>query len=86
MHIIWSLIIGLVVGALAKLVMPGKDPGGMIITILLGVAGAVVAHLIGRAAGWYGPDEPAGFVASILGAVVLLAGYRLVVSHRRAAV
>jgi uncharacterized membrane protein YeaQ/YmgE (transglycosylase-associated protein family) len=86
MHIIWSLLIGLVVGALAKLVMPGKDPGGMIITILLGVAGAVVAHLIGRAAGWYGPDEPAGFVASILGAVVLLAGYRLLVSRRRTTV
>ena len=81
MHIIWILLIGLVVGGLAKLVMPGKDPGGTIITILLGVAGAVVAHVIGRAAGWYASDEPAGFLASIIGAVILLAGYRFVVAR-----
>jgi uncharacterized membrane protein YeaQ/YmgE (transglycosylase-associated protein family) len=81
MHIIWTLFIGLVVGALAKLAMPGKDPGGIIVTIILGIAGAVAAHLIGRAAGWYTPDEPAGFLASIVGAVLLLAGYRLFVGR-----
>jgi uncharacterized membrane protein YeaQ/YmgE (transglycosylase-associated protein family) len=82
MHIIWVLVIGLVVGALAKLVMPGKDPGGVIITILLGIAGSFIANYIGRAAGWYAPDEPAGLITSIFGAVILLAGYRLV-THRR---
>lgn len=84
MHIVWTLIIGLVVGAIAKLVMPGKDPGGMLITMVIGIAGALVAHLVGSAAGWYAPNEPAGFVASILGAVVLLAGYRLVTNRKAA--
>lgn len=84
MHIIWTLVIGLIVGALAKLIMPGKDPGGAIITILLGIAGSFVAFYVGRAAGWYGPEEPAGFIASILGAIVLLAVYRMV-AHRRVA-
>ncbi|MEO7735707.1 MAG: GlsB/YeaQ/YmgE family stress response membrane protein [Kofleriaceae bacterium] len=83
MHIIWTLIIGLVVGALAKLVMPGKDPGGVIITIIIGVVGSLIAHFVGSAAGWYGANEPAGLIASIVGAVVLLAGYRMI-SGRRA--
>jgi uncharacterized membrane protein YeaQ/YmgE (transglycosylase-associated protein family) len=82
MHIIWVLLIGLVVGALAKLVMPGKDPGGAIITILLGIAGSVVANYIGRAAGWYAPDEPAGLIASVFGAVILLAAYRLITRRK----
>jgi uncharacterized membrane protein YeaQ/YmgE (transglycosylase-associated protein family) len=82
MHIIWILLIGLIVGALAKLVMPGKDPGGAIITILLGIAGSFLANYIGRAAGWYAPNESAGFIASIIGAVILLALYRLVVRRR----
>jgi uncharacterized membrane protein YeaQ/YmgE (transglycosylase-associated protein family) len=82
MNILWTLIVGLVVGALAKLVMPGRDPGGVIVTILLGIAGAVVAHFLGETAGWYAPNEPAGFLASIVGAVVVLAGYRLVVGRR----
>lgn len=82
MHIIWTLIIGLVVGALAKFVMPGKDPGGAIITILLGIAGAMLAHFIGSAAGWYAPNESAGLIASVLGAVLLLAGYRMVAGRR----
>jgi uncharacterized membrane protein YeaQ/YmgE (transglycosylase-associated protein family) len=82
MNILWTLIVGLLVGALAKLVMPGKDPGGMIVTILIGIAGAFVAHFIGESAGWYAPDEPAGFIASIVGAVVLLAGYRMIVGRR----
>ncbi|HSS00280.1 MAG TPA: GlsB/YeaQ/YmgE family stress response membrane protein [Kofleriaceae bacterium] len=75
-------MIGLIVGALAKLVMPGKDPGGAIITILLGIAGSFLANYIGRAAGWYAPNESAGFIASIIGAVILLALYRLVVRRR----
>lgn len=85
MHIIWILLIGLVVGALAKLIMPGRDPGGAIITILLGIAGSFIANYIGRAAGWYAADESAGFIASVLGAVILLAGYRLIVGRRRVA-
>ena len=82
MHIIWILLIGLIVGALAKLVMPGKDPGGAIITILLGIAGSFIANYIGRAAGWYAPNESAGFIASVVGAVILLAAYRMIVGRR----
>ena len=74
---IWSLIIGLVIGAVARLLMPGKDPGGWIITLLLGLVGSALAHFIGVQAGWYAPDQPAGFIASIFGAVILLVGYRL---------
>jgi uncharacterized membrane protein YeaQ/YmgE (transglycosylase-associated protein family) len=82
MHLLWALIIGLVIGALAKLVMPGKDPGGIILTSLLGIAGAVVASLIGQAAGWYAPGEGAGLIASIIGAVLILAGYRVIAGRR----
>jgi uncharacterized membrane protein YeaQ/YmgE (transglycosylase-associated protein family) len=77
MHILWSLIIGLVVGAIAKLLMPGKDPGGIIVTMLLGVAGSLIASFLGRAVGWYAPGHPAGFIASVLGAMLLLLLYRL---------
>lgn len=77
MDIIGAIIIGLIVGAIAKLLMPGRDPGGWIITILLGLAGSFVAGYLGRALGWYGPGETAGFLASIVGAVLLLALYRL---------
>lgn len=82
MHIIWILLIGLVVGALAKFIMPGRDPGGAIITILIGIAGSFIANYLGRAAGWYAPDESAGLIASVLGAVILLAGYRLIAGRR----
>ena len=82
MQIIYMLVIGLVIGALAKLVMPGRDPGGIIITIALGIAGSLVAGLVGREMHWYGANQGAGFIASILGAVVLLAGYRLVMRAR----
>lgn len=78
MHILWMFLIGLVIGALAKLIMPGKDPGGVIVTMLIGIAGSVIAGLIGRAAGWYATGERAGFLASICGAVILLAIYRLI--------
>jgi uncharacterized membrane protein YeaQ/YmgE (transglycosylase-associated protein family) len=74
--ILWILLIGLVVGAIAKLLMPGKDPGGCIVTILLGIAGAVVASYLGQAVGWYRPGQPAGFIGSVVGAILLLLLYR----------
>ena len=82
MHIIWMLLIGLVIGALAKLVMPGKDPGGIIITMLIGVAGSVLAGMLGQSVGWYAQGQSAGFIASILGALLLLALYRVVVGRK----
>jgi uncharacterized membrane protein YeaQ/YmgE (transglycosylase-associated protein family) len=77
MHILYMLLIGLVIGALAKLVMPGKDPGGIIITIVIGIAGSMLAGFIGREMRWYGDNEGAGFLASIVGALLLLGAYRL---------
>ena len=77
MGILGWAIFGLIVGALAKLVMPGRDPGGIIVTMLLGIVGAVVAGYLGQAMGLYGPDEPAGFFMSLLGAMALLFVYRL---------
>ena len=82
MEIIWTIIIGLVAGIIAKFLMPGRDPGGFIITTLLGIAGAVLATFIGRAVGWYGPNDGAQFIGAIIGAIILLAIYRLV--RRRA--
>jgi uncharacterized membrane protein YeaQ/YmgE (transglycosylase-associated protein family) len=82
MHILWMLIIGLVIGALAKLIMPGKDPGGILITMLIGVAGSLIAGFLGRSLGWYTEGESAGIIASIVGALILLGGYRLVVGRR----
>jgi len=76
MSIIGMIVIGLVAGAIAKLLMPGKDPGGFVITILLGIAGSVVAGFLGRVLGWYREGESAGFIASIVGAIILLALYR----------
>jgi len=78
----WMLF-GLIVGAVAKLLMPGKDPGGIIITMLLGIVGAVLGGWIGRAMGLYGPGDPAGFLMSLVGAVALLAIYRATVGRRR---
>ena len=78
MHWLWVILIGLVVGAVAKLIMPGKDPGGFVITILLGIAGSVVATWLGRAIGWYQEGQSAGFIMSVIGAVVLLAIYHMV--------
>jgi uncharacterized membrane protein YeaQ/YmgE (transglycosylase-associated protein family) len=76
--IIGTIIFGLIVGFVAKLLMPGKDPGGFIITILLGIVGSVVGRWLGQALGFYGPDEAAGFLMSLVGAVLLLAIYRAV--------
>jgi uncharacterized membrane protein YeaQ/YmgE (transglycosylase-associated protein family) len=87
MEILTTLIVGLIVGALAKLFMPGKDPGGIIVTMLLGVAGAMLAGFLGRAVGWYdNVGEGPGIIASIIGAMVLLFLYRLLIGKRRARV
>jgi len=85
MNFLWMLIIGLIVGALAKFIMPGKDPGGMIVTILLGIAGAIVGGFVGRAVGLYEPGQPAGWFMSVIGAIILLAIYRVFVGKRTAA-
>jgi uncharacterized membrane protein YeaQ/YmgE (transglycosylase-associated protein family) len=76
------IVFGLIVGALAKLVMPGRDPGGITITMLLGIAGALLGGFLGRAMGLYGPGEAAGFLMSFLGAVILLMLYRMLVRRR----
>lgn len=80
--IISTLIIGLIVGAIAKLLMPGRDPGGCIVTILLGIVGALIAGYLGRAVGWYEPGHPAGFIASVIGAMLVLLIYRLIIGRR----
>lgn len=82
MEIIGTIIIGLIVGVVAKLLMPGRDPGGFIVTILLGIAGAFVATWIGQAIGWYEAGEGAGFIVSVLGAILVLAIYRAAVGRR----
>jgi uncharacterized membrane protein YeaQ/YmgE (transglycosylase-associated protein family) len=82
MGILGWILFGLIVGALAKLVMPGRDPGGIIVTMLLGIAGAVLGGFAGRAMGFYGEGEAAGFLMSFLGAVVLLVIYRMFVGRR----
>lgn len=83
MHIIVTIIIGLLVGIIAKLLMPGRDPGGFIITALLGIVGAIVATYLGRALGLYGANQSAGFIGAVIGAVILLAIYRLLAGRRR---
>ncbi len=83
MEIIIMLVIGLLVGIVAKFLMPGNDPGGFILTTLLGIAGSFVAGYLGRAAGWYAPGEPVSFIASVVGAILLLAIYRLVFRRHR---
>ena len=71
MHLLWMIIVGVIVGALAKLIMPGRDPGGIIVTMLLGIGGSLLAGLLGRAVGWYQPGEPAGFISSVIGAIII---------------
>ena len=82
MHIIGVIVIGFLAGLVAKLLMPGRDPGGFIVTILLGIAGAFVATYLGQAVGWYRADEGAGFIGAIVGAVVILAIYRMIAGRR----
>jgi uncharacterized membrane protein YeaQ/YmgE (transglycosylase-associated protein family) len=83
MGILGWIIFGLIVGIVAKFLMPGRDPGGFIVTALLGMVGAVVGGYLGRAVGWYGPEDPVGFVMAVLGAIVLLAIYRLIARRPR---
>jgi uncharacterized membrane protein YeaQ/YmgE (transglycosylase-associated protein family) len=82
MVILSWIVFGLVIGFIAKLLMPGRDPGGFIVTMLLGIAGALVGGFIGRAMGFYGPGQAAGWLMSILGAIILLALYRMMVRRR----
>lgn len=82
MGILTWILFGLVVGIIAKLLMPGRDPGGFIVTILLGIAGALLGGFLGRAMGFYGANEGAGWIISILGAILLLVLYRMMVRRR----
>jgi uncharacterized membrane protein YeaQ/YmgE (transglycosylase-associated protein family) len=82
MSYLWMIIIGLIVGAIAKFLMPGKDPGGIIVTILIGIVGALIAGFLGRTLGWYAEGEPVGFLASVVGAILLLLGYRAITKGR----
>jgi uncharacterized membrane protein YeaQ/YmgE (transglycosylase-associated protein family) len=85
MHLLWSLIVGLVVGVLAKMIHPGKDPGGIVVTMLIGIAGAMLAGFLGRALGVYhAGDAGPGIIASVVGAVILLVIYRAIFRHRLA--
>ena len=79
---LWWILIGFLAGAIAKLITPGKDPSGCLITILLGIAGAMLAGFLGQKLGWYRPNEGAGFLAAIVGSVLILIVYRLVTSRR----
>ncbi|WHZ25593.1 MAG: hypothetical protein OJF51_000388 [Nitrospira sp.] len=76
MSIIGWILFGLVVGVVAKLLMPGRDPGGMIVTILLGIVGALIGGFIGRLLGWYGESDPVGFIMAVIGAILVLLAYR----------
>ena len=84
MSILGWIVFGLIVGIVAKLLMPGRDPGGMIVTILLGIVGALTGGFLGRVMGLYGEGDPVGFVMAVLGSVILLIVYRLVASRRSA--
>ena len=85
MSIIWTIVIGFIAGAVAKFLMPGKDGGGFILTTVLGIAGAIVANFLGMFVGWYGEGEGAGFIASIVGAVIILVVFRLIKKRQSAA-
>ena len=82
MSIIWTILIGFMVGIVAKFLMPGRDPGGFIITALIGIVGSVVATYLGRAMGFYQVGESAGFIAAVVGAIILLFVYRMVTGKR----
>jgi uncharacterized membrane protein YeaQ/YmgE (transglycosylase-associated protein family) len=82
--LLWTVLIGLIVGAVAKLLMPGKDPGGWIVTILLGLAGSFIAGYLGRMIGWYREEQSAGFIMSVLGAILLLFLYRMFIRKKPA--
>jgi uncharacterized membrane protein YeaQ/YmgE (transglycosylase-associated protein family) len=82
MGILGWIVFGLIVGAVAKLFMPGRDPGGIIVTALIGIAGALLGGYIGRALGMYGAEDPAGFIMALVGAVLLLLLYRMAIGRR----
>ncbi len=82
MGFIWTIIIGFIAGIIAKFLMPGRDPGGFIITTLLGIVGALVATWLGQAIGWYRAGEGAGLIGAVVGAVIVLAVYRMVAGRR----
>jgi uncharacterized membrane protein YeaQ/YmgE (transglycosylase-associated protein family) len=84
-HLLWTALIGLVVGALAKLIIPGKEPGGIFITMLIGIAGSFLGTYLGRAIGHYEPDQSAGFLMSLVGALILLGIYHLIRRSRTTA-
>ena len=77
-HLLWTALIGLIVGAIAKFIMPGKEPGGIFITMLIGIAGAFLGTFLGRSIGHYQPDQSAGFIMSLIGALILLGIYHLI--------
>lgn len=81
--IIGWVVFGLIVGVIAKLLMPGRDPGGFMVTMLLGMAGALLGGFVGRSLGWYGPNDGAGFLMSLVGAILLLVIYRIVTGRQR---
>lgn len=78
MHLLWIILIGLLAGALARFLVPGRDPGGFLVSIILGIAGALIATFLGRALGWYQAGESAGFIAATLGAILVLIVYRMI--------
>ncbi|HYM88991.1 MAG TPA: GlsB/YeaQ/YmgE family stress response membrane protein [Nitrospiraceae bacterium] len=84
MSIIGWILFGLIVGVVAKLLMPGRDPGGIIVTILLGIGGALLGGFIGRALGWYGEGDPVGFIMAVIGAILVLFAYRKISGQSRA--
>jgi uncharacterized membrane protein YeaQ/YmgE (transglycosylase-associated protein family) len=81
MHIIGWIVFGLVVGIVAKFLMPGRDPGGFVITAILGIVGALVGGYVGRMIGWYGEGDPIGFIMAVVGAIIVLAVYRLTIGR-----
>lgn len=82
MSLIWTIVIGFIVGLLAKFITPGRDPAGFFITAAIGIGGALIATFLGRALGFYTPGEPAGFIASVIGAVILLLIYHVIRRNR----
>jgi uncharacterized membrane protein YeaQ/YmgE (transglycosylase-associated protein family) len=78
MNLIWTILIGFIAGLVAKMLMPGRDPSGFIITTLLGIGGSLAATYLGQALGWYHPGESAGFIGAVVGAILLLVAYRLI--------
>jgi len=78
LSLLWTIVIGFIAGAVAKFVMPGKDPGGFLVTTGLGIAGALIATFLGRYLGWYAEGQSAGFIAAVVGAVIVLGVYRLI--------